>query len=69
VDGTLNPHKAGHYMLVHTQQWENFVLALDFKISPHCNSGVFVRTASLIFLSITCEKLNTKHRHLFGQSS
>ena len=47
VDGALNPHKAGHYMLVHTQQWENFVLALDFKISPRCNSGIFVRTHSL----------------------
>lgn len=46
-EGALNPHRAGHYMLVHTQQWENFVLALDFKITPHCNSGVFVRTASL----------------------
>jgi hypothetical protein len=46
-DGALNPHKAGHYMLVHTQQWENFVLSLDFKISPGCNSGVFVRTSSL----------------------
>lgn len=47
VDGALAPHKAGHYMLVHTQQWENFILALDFKISPKCNSGVFVRTYSL----------------------
>jgi hypothetical protein len=47
VDGTLNPHKAGHYMLVHTQQWENFVLSLDFKISKSCNSGIFVRTFSL----------------------
>lgn len=46
-DGNLNPHKAGHYMLVHTQQWENFVLALDFKISKGCNSGIFVRTSSL----------------------
>jgi alpha-3'-ketoglucosidase len=46
-EGALNPHKAGHYMLVHTQQWENFVLALDFKISKGCNSGIFVRTASL----------------------
>ena len=46
-DGALNPHKAGHYMLVHTQQWENFVLSLDFKISKGCNSGIFVRTASL----------------------
>lgn len=46
-DGALNPHKAGHYMLVHTQQWTNFVLLLDFKISKGCNSGVFVRVASL----------------------
>ena len=47
VDGTLNPHKAGAYMLVHTQQWESFVLSLDFKISKGCNSGIFVRTHSL----------------------
>ena len=47
LDGALNPHKAGHYMLVHTQQWENFILSLDFKISKGCNSGIFVRTASL----------------------
>lgn len=47
VESALNPHKAGHYMLVHTQRWENFVLSLDFKISKDCNSGVFVRTSSL----------------------
>jgi hypothetical protein len=47
VNGALNPHKAGHYMLVHTQQWENFALSLDFKISKGCNSGIFVRTSSL----------------------
>ena len=46
-DGALNPHKAGHYMLVHTQQWSNFLLALDFRISKGCNSGIFVRTSSL----------------------
>ena len=46
--GSLNPHKSGHYMLVHTQQWSDFVLSLDFKISKGCNSGVFVRTSSLI---------------------
>jgi hypothetical protein len=45
--GSLNPHKSGHYMLVHTQQWSNFLLSLDFKITNRCNSGVFVRTASL----------------------
>ena len=47
ANGELSPHKAGHYMLVHTQQWSNFVLALDFKISKGCNSGVFVKTHSL----------------------
>ena len=47
VDGALNPHKAGHYMLVYTQQWSDFLLSLDFKITNGCNSGVFVRTHSL----------------------
>ena len=46
-DGALNPHGAGHYMLVHRQQWENFILVLDFKITPHCNSGIFLRTSPL----------------------
>jgi len=43
----INPHKCGHYMMVYTQQWSNFVLSLDFKISKGCNSGIFVRTSSL----------------------
>src|SRR5262245_28394693 len=47
-DGCLNPHRCGHYMLVHKEQWDDFVLVLDFKISKGCNSGVFVRTASLV---------------------
>lgn len=46
-DGALNPHRAGHYMLVHTQQWADFLLTLDFKITNGCNSGVFLRTSSL----------------------
>lgn len=46
-DGALNPHKCGGYMLVHQEKWGDFVLSLDFKISKGCNSGVFVRTASL----------------------
>jgi len=45
--GSVNPHKSGHYMMVHTQQWSNFVLSLDFKITPKCNSGIFFRTYSL----------------------
>lgn len=47
TDGVLNPHKAGHYMLIHTQRWSNFILSLDFKITNGCNSGIFVRTVSL----------------------
>ena len=46
-DACINPHRCGHYMMVHTQQWSDFTLSLDFKISKGCNSGIFVRTASL----------------------
>jgi len=43
----INPHKCGHYMMIHEKEWDNFVLSLDFKISKDCNSGVFVRTFPL----------------------
>jgi hypothetical protein len=46
-DGCLNPHPCD-YMLVHQRTWDDFVLSLDFKISPGCNSGVFFRTSSLV---------------------
>jgi hypothetical protein len=46
-DGCLNPHRSGHYMLVHEKQWGDFVLAVDFKLSKRCNSGIFLRTFSL----------------------
>jgi hypothetical protein len=46
-NGAINPHGAGHYMLVYRKKWSDFILALDFKISAHCNSGVFIRTGSL----------------------
>jgi hypothetical protein len=45
-NGCLNPHPC-EYMLVHHQVWGNFQLALDFKISSKCNSGVFFRTFPL----------------------
>ena len=31
-DGSLNPNKCGGYLLVHKDQWEDSILALDFKI-------------------------------------
>lgn len=45
--GALNPHGCGDYMLVHEEKFGDFQLALDFKISPGCNSGIFVRTFPL----------------------
>jgi hypothetical protein len=46
-DDSINPHGCGGYMMVHNKQWEDFILACDFKISKGCNSGIFVRTSSL----------------------
>lgn len=46
-EGALNPHGSGGYMLVHEKPWGDFTLALEFKISPGCNSGIFVRTNPL----------------------
>lgn len=40
----LNPHRCGGYMLIYERTFGDFRLALDFKISPRCNSGVFFRT-------------------------
>lgn len=45
-DGSLNPHPCD-YMLVHEKVWENCRLSLDFKITPKCNSGIFIRTFPL----------------------
>ncbi len=46
-DGGLNPHPC-NYMLVHEKVLENYKLSVDFKISPKCNSGIFVRTFPLL---------------------
>ena len=46
-EGSINPHNSGAYMVVHKEMWENYILSLDFKISPGCNSGIFVKTFSL----------------------
>ncbi len=46
-DASINPHHCGAYMMVHKEQWENFVLSLDFRIAKGTNSGIFVRTFPL----------------------
>jgi hypothetical protein len=45
-EGALNPHPCD-YMLVHEKPLGDYELALEFKISPKCNSGIFVRTFPL----------------------
>jgi len=44
--GALNPHPCD-YMLVWGEALGDFELALEFKLSPKCNSGIFVRTSPL----------------------
>jgi len=46
-EGSLNPHPC-NYMLVYEKPLDEFELALDFKISAGCNSGVFIRTWPLM---------------------
>lgn len=46
-EGCINPHGCGGYMMIHEHVWSNFILALDFKISQGCNSGIFIRTFPL----------------------
>lgn len=43
----INPHLSGDYMMVREEEWADFVLSLDFKITKGCNSGIFVRTSPL----------------------
>ena len=48
-ESSINPHGCGDYMLVYEKPFSDFVLSLDFKISGKtCNSGVFIRTKSLM---------------------
>jgi len=42
----LNPHPSD-YMMVYEKPLENFVLAMDFKITEKCNTGIFIRTMPL----------------------
>ena len=45
-DGAFNPHLAGSYVPYFSKRkFGDFTLALDFKVSKGCNSGVFFRMA------------------------
>lgn len=43
-ESSINPHKCGGYMMIHEKTWGDYKLSLEFRISPGCNSGIFVRT-------------------------
>lgn len=45
-DGTLNTLKSGGYVAFYDKQkFGDFTVAMDFKVSPKCNSGIFIRVA------------------------
>jgi hypothetical protein len=46
-EGSLNPHAPGMSMLYTKQRYGNYVLSCDFKVSPRCNSGIFVRVGDV----------------------
>ena len=45
-DGAINPFKSGNYVTYAKDRYADFVLAVDFKVSPKCNSGIFIRTGN-----------------------
>ena len=45
-DGAINPFKSGNYVTYAKDRYADFVLACDFKVSPKCNSGIFIRTGN-----------------------
>lgn len=42
-DGMIRARRFGGYLLVHKKLWSDFILSLDYKLSPGGNSGVFIR--------------------------
>src|SRR5437016_826555 len=42
-DGVLNPLKTGGSLVYSQAKYGNFVFSCDFKVSPKCNSGIFLR--------------------------
>ncbi len=45
-EGAINPYKSGAYVVFAKEPYGNFVLSCDFKVSPGCNSGIFIRTGN-----------------------
>ena len=43
VDGAMQPYQSGGYLIIHEQQFGDFVLKCDVKMPEKCNSGIFFR--------------------------
>ena len=46
-DDGLNPHGTGAYVVLYEEPVKDFVLDFDYKLSPGCNSGVFIRVGDM----------------------
>lgn len=42
----LNPHGVGAYVVLYKEPVKDFVLDFDYKLSPGCNSGIFLRVGN-----------------------
>lgn len=47
-DGCLQSFKNGGYVLVHEEEFGDFILKCDVKMSEKCNSGIFFRVGKLL---------------------
>jgi hypothetical protein len=43
VDGSMQPYKSGGYIIIHKEQFGDFILKCDVKMPETCNSGIFFR--------------------------
>ncbi|WP_235963991.1 3-keto-disaccharide hydrolase [Tautonia rosea] len=42
----LNPHGVGAYVVLYKEPVKDFVLDFDYKLTPGCNSGIFLRVGN-----------------------
>jgi len=43
VDNSMQPYKSGGYIIIHEEQFGDFILKCDVKMPEQCNSGIFFR--------------------------
>jgi hypothetical protein len=43
VDASMQPYKSGGYIVIHKEQFGDFILKCEVKMPEKCNSGIFFR--------------------------